>query len=161
MVVTRSYNQVRELLELENWCQIQIWKWDQGVIDDLPRFLLTARVLLILEITASAQWVEILSGAKFSLHVLFFAVQNYEIHSPTYFFIFFVKIDLLLFLFFRDVGDGWAGRAIAHSGFGRSINPKSNRGGRLCLYYYLPNQRSVVSYVPVFAIVLVKIFIIL
>ena len=65
----RSYNQVRELLELENWCQIQIWKWDQGVIDDLPRFLLTARVLLILEITASAQWVEILSGGKFHSYI--------------------------------------------------------------------------------------------
>ena len=26
-------------------------------------------------------------------------------------------------MFFRDVGDGWAGWAIAHPGFGRSLNP--------------------------------------
>ena len=33
---------------------------------------------------------------------------------------------------FRDVGDRWAGWAIPHSCFGRSVNPISSRGGRMC-----------------------------
>ena len=32
----------------------------------------------------------------------------------------------------RDVGNRWAGWEIAHPGFGRSVNPISTRGGRLC-----------------------------
>ena len=32
----------------------------------------------------------------------------------------------------RDVGDGWAGWVIIQSGCGRSVNPISTRGGRLC-----------------------------
>ena len=31
----------------------------------------------------------------------------------------------------RGVGDGWAGCAIAHPAFDRSVNPISTRGGRL------------------------------
>ena len=34
---------------------------------------------------------------------------------------------------YRGVGDGWAGWAIAHPGFGRSVNTISTRGDRLCL----------------------------
>ena len=51
----------------------------------------------------------------------------------------------------RDVGDGWAGWAIAHPGFKTSVNPISTpRGGRLCPpHYYLPTQLQVSSYVPV------------
>ena len=42
---------------------------------------------------------------------------------------------------FRGVGDGWAGWAIAHRGFGRSVNPVSTRGCRLCPpHYWLPTQ---------------------
>jgi hypothetical protein len=51
----------------------------------------------------------------------------------------------------RDVGDRWSERTIAHPGFGRSLNPISTRGGRLCPHnYYLPTQLSVASYVPEF-----------
>ena len=31
----------------------------------------------------------------------------------------------------RDVGDGWAGWAIAHPGFSRPVNPISTRGGQI------------------------------
>ena len=42
---------------------------------------------------------------------------------------------------FRDVEDGWTGWTISHPGFGRSVNPISTRGGRLCSpHYYLPTQ---------------------
>ena len=42
---------------------------------------------------------------------------------------------------FRDVRERWAGWAIPHSCFGRSVNPISTRGGRLCPpHYYLPTQ---------------------
>ena len=51
---------------------------------------------------------------------------------------------------YRDVGDGLAGRAIAHPGLGRSVYPISTRGCRLCpLHYYLPTQLWVASYVTV------------
>ena len=32
----------------------------------------------------------------------------------------------------RDVVDWWAGWAVAHPGFGKSVTPISTRGGRLC-----------------------------
>ena len=41
-------------------------------------------------------------------------------------------IIMMTTMSFRDVGYGWAGLATAHPGFGRSVNPISTRGGRLC-----------------------------
>ena len=43
--------------------------------------------------------------------------------------------------YFRDVGDGWVESAIAHPGYGESINPISTRWGRFYPHHcYFPIQ---------------------
>ena len=52
---------------------------------------------------------------------------------------------------FRGVRDEWAEWAIVHPDFGRSVNPISTRGSRLCPpHYYLPTQLYVASYAPAY-----------
>ena len=48
----------------------------------------------------------------------------------------------------RGVGVGWAEWAIAHPGFGRSVDP--NQRGQIVppIHYYLPTQLYLASYAP-------------
>ena len=51
-------------------------------------------------------------------------------------------------IFLSGVGDGWAGRAIAYTRFGISVNQR----GRLCpQLYYSPTQISVAPYAPAYS----------
>ena len=55
------------------------------------------------------------------------ALKNWDYLAPSV-----LDISYLSWICNRDVGDGWAGWAIAYPGFGRSVNPISTRKGKLC-----------------------------